>query len=117
MDRGASPHLSWMLVAVSAVLVLSALSLPRQPYTGLLLRGDRVASVMPASPAERAQLQAGDRVLSWPARANAPQNPLADAAPHRPLRLLRERDNHLDEIVLVPDPLPANERRMMAGLL
>lgn len=117
MDRGASPHLSWMLVPVSGVLVLSALSLPRQPFTGLILRGDRVVTVMPASPGERAQLRAGDRVLIWPARANAPQNPLADAAPHRPLKLLRERADRLDEIVLVPEPLPASERRMMAGLL
>jgi len=117
MDRGASPHLSWTLAPVSAVLVLSALSLPHQPYTGVLLSGDRVASVMRASPGERAGLVAGDRVTLWPARADAPSNPLADAAPDRTLRLLRERDGKLAEVTLYPSPLPAEERRMMSGLL
>ena len=43
MDRGTSSHpLSWLLVPVAAALVASALSLPAQPYTGLVMRQDRV---------------------------------------------------------------------------
>ncbi len=117
MDRGSSPFLSWMLVPACAVLVLSALSLPRQPFTGLLLRGDQVVSVLPGSPAVRSDLRAADRVFAYPPASRAAQNPLADAVPNRPLRLLRERDGHLTEITLLPATLPADERQMMAGLL
>src|SRR6267142_1957386 len=117
MDRGSSPLLTWMLVPVCAVLVLSALSLQRQPFTGLLLRGDQVVSVIPGSPAARSDLRAADRLLAYPRAARATQNPLADAAPDRPLRLLRERDGRLAEVMLTPTTLPADKRRMMAGLL
>ncbi|HTM57501.1 MAG TPA: SpoIIE family protein phosphatase [Candidatus Udaeobacter sp.] len=117
MDRGASAHLSWMLLPVCAILALAALSLPRQPYTGLLLRGDWVARVEPQSPAARIGLVPGDRVLRYPPSNAGPQNPLATAVPGRPLVLLRERAHRLDEVTLVPVPLPVDERRWMALLL
>src|SRR2546422_115924 len=117
MDRGASVHLSWMLLPVCALLALAALGLPRQPYTGILLRGDWVARVEPASPGAKIGLAPGDRLLRYPPSNVGPQTPLATAAPHQPLRLLRERAHRLDEITLVPEPLPAEERRWMALLL
>ena len=61
MDRGTTAHpLSWLLVPVAGALVASALSLPAQPYTGLIMRDDRVVVVVPASPGARAGLRAGD---------------------------------------------------------
>ena len=49
MDRGAAAHpLSWLLALVAGALMLSALSLPRQPYLGLMMREDRVAAVVPS---------------------------------------------------------------------
>ena len=85
MDRGPTPHLSWMLLPVSAVLVLAALSLSHQPYTGAVLRGDWVAAVDAGSPAEHAGLSRGDRVLPWRATGvGLGQNPLARAAPGQP---------------------------------
>ena len=40
-----------------AVLAFAALTLPRQPYTGLMLRGDWVARVEPGSPGEAAGIR------------------------------------------------------------
>ena len=117
MERGASARLSWMLLPVCALLALAALSLPRQPYTGLLLRGDWVAHVDPASPAARAGFAPGDHVLRYPPSDFGPQNPLATAAPQRALRLLREHGGRLDEVTLTPGSLPVEERRWMALLL
>jgi serine phosphatase RsbU (regulator of sigma subunit) len=105
-----------MLVPVSAVLVLAALSVSRQPYTGITLREDRVVAVVRGSPADRAGFAPGDRLIA--ARANAiPQNPLALAAPGEPLALLRERAGHLDAIRLVPQSPPESERRVLVLLL
>ncbi len=117
MDRGSSsPLLSWMLVPVTIALVLSALSLPRQPYTGLALRGDWVANVDAASPAARAGFVRGDRVLP-PRGGSRLASPLADAVPGVSVTVLRERGGRISEVPLVPATLPQGERRMMAGLL
>jgi len=118
MDRGtSSPLLSWMLVPVTAALILSALSLPHQPYAGLVLRGGRVAAVVPGGPAERAGLARGDLLLPLPGQPAFTRSPLAYAAPGQPLVLLRERGGSLRTIRVVPDALPDGERRMMAALL
>jgi len=117
MDRGmSSPLLTWMVVPVTVALVLSALSLPRQPYTGLVLRGDWVAAVVPGSPAERAGLAQGDRVVA-PAGQPRLSPPLARAVPGEPLTLLRERGGSLSEVRILPATQPDGERRMMAALL
>jgi serine phosphatase RsbU (regulator of sigma subunit) len=120
MDRGASTHLlTWMILPVAAVLMLSALTLTRQPYTGVMLRGDWVAHVDPGSPADRAGLARGDRLVSTRDgdRSEDPNRPLVGASPGEELRLLRQRGSELTEIALVPLPLPDPERRMMAMLL
>ena len=114
MDRGLRNLLSWMLLPVPAVLVASALSLPRQPYTGLLLREDRVAWVAPGGPAARAGLARGDRLI---APGPFSGSPLASAAPGQPLALLRQRGEELAGVVLVPETLPRGERRTMAAML
>jgi serine phosphatase RsbU (regulator of sigma subunit)/MFS family permease len=118
MERGASSHLlAWLTLPVCTLLAIAALTLPRQPYTGALLRGEWVAKVESGSPAARAGLESGDQVRAYPRADIGPQNPLANAAPGEPIRLLRERPGHLDEITLTPEPLPADERRVMALLL
>ncbi|NOT32871.1 MAG: SpoIIE family protein phosphatase [Candidatus Eisenbacteria bacterium] len=120
MDRGASSHLlTWMLLPVSAVLVISALTLARQPYTGLMLRGDWVAAVDPGSPGERAGLARGDRLIPLADRPRGGDldHPLASARPGHELRLLRERAGALVEVAVLAAPLPDRERRMMAMLL
>lgn len=115
MERAWSHLLTWMWLPVCAALVLSVWSLPRQPYTGLVLRDDWVAAVVPGSPAAGAGFRHGDRVTSSEPAVLA--GPLARAAPGAPLALLRERDGRLDAITLVPQALPAGERRIMAALL
>jgi serine phosphatase RsbU (regulator of sigma subunit) len=118
MERATpSPHLSWMLVPVTAALVLSALSLPRQPYTGLVLRGEIVAAVVPGSPAERAGLAPGDHLVPLPGQPHFTRSPMAYAAPGVPMKLLRERGGRLAGLRLVPVTQPDVERRMMAALL
>ena len=118
MDRGnSSPLLSWLLLPVTAALILSALSLPLQPYTGLVLRGDQVVTVDPGGPAERAGLAPGDHLIQQPGQPAFTRSPLAYAAPGEPMILLRERSRGLARIRMVPTTLPDGERRMMAALL
>ncbi|HVP14398.1 MAG TPA: PDZ domain-containing protein, partial [Terriglobales bacterium] len=106
-----------MLVPVTAALVLSALSLPRQPYPGLVLRDDWVAAVVPGGPAERAGLERGDRILPPEGQLRLGGSPLARAVPGEPLILLRERGGRIAAVRLVPTALPDGERRLMAALL
>src|SRR5690349_15242950 len=116
MERSAwSRILTWMWLPVCAVLVLSAWSLPRQPFTGLVLRDDWVAAVVPGSPAAEAGFARGDRITATDAGRLA--GPLERAAPGVPLALLRERAGRLTDVRLVPAALPDGERRIMAGLL
>ncbi len=118
MDRGTSAHpLTWLLIPVASALVVSALSLPAHPYTGLRMRDDQVVAVDPGSPGARAGLRTEDRLASLDS-GGGPwqrlQGPIASAAPAKPLRLERIRDGLRRPIWLVPDPMPNGERRMMA---
>ena len=118
MDRGtSSPLLSWLLVPVTAALILSALSLPGQPFAGLVLRGDQVVAVVPGGPAERCGLAPGDRLVPLPGQPQFTRSPLAYAVPGESMALLRERRGGLATVRLVPSALPDGERRMMAALL
>lgn len=118
MERGLWDRLlSWMLLPVSAVLVVSALGLSRQPYTGVTLRGDWVASVVPGSPGALAGIAPRDRLLTPALNTPPGQSPLARATRDAPLIVLRERAGRLDEIRLTPGALPDGERRMMGMLL
>ena len=121
MERGTTSHpLTWLLVPVAGALVASALSLPAQPYTGMVMREDRVVAVDPGSPGARGDMRPGDRLVPPDAGGSVwrrLQSPLAAAAPERALRLERLRDGARQPVWLVPDRLPDGERRIMAALL
>mgnify|MGYP001469469756 CR=1 FL=1 len=118
MDRGSASSLpAWLLVPVTAALILSALGLPRQPYTGLVLQGDHVAGVVAGSPAARAGLAPGDRLVPREGQPRFTRSPLAAATIGQPLDLLRERGSTLIAVRVLPEPPPDGERRMMAALL
>jgi serine phosphatase RsbU (regulator of sigma subunit) len=118
MDRGNfSPLLSWLLLPVTAALILSALSLPLQPYAGLALRGRDVVAVVPGGPAERAGLAPGDRLVEQSGQPSFTRSALAYAVPGEPMMLLRERGQTMATVRLVPTTQPDGERRMMAALL
>src|SRR5580765_2464571 len=122
MHRGWSGLLpAGLLVASAGILALSALSLPRRPYTGVMLRSDHVAGVVPGSPGERAGVLPGDRLRpAHPPRGGpaARLGPLARAMPGAPLLLERRADGgEWRRVWLVPEELPAAERRMIAAQL
>src|SRR4029453_11514941 len=113
MDRGpSSPLLTSLMAPIAVVLVASALSLPLQPYTGLSLREDRVAAVVPDGPGDLAGLEPGDRLLLPGAPAASSHAVLREALPDHPLTLVRERKGERRPVWLAPRPLPPEERRM-----
>jgi serine phosphatase RsbU (regulator of sigma subunit) len=122
MHRGWSGLLpAGLLVASAGILALSALSLPRRPYTGVMLRSDHVAGVVQGSPGERAGVLAGDRLRPAHPPSGGPATrlgPLSGATPGAPLELERRADGGAwRRVWLVPDEQPAVERRMMAAQL
>src|SRR5438552_14132439 len=116
MERSASSLLSWLLVPVAAMLVASAVSLPQRPYTGLVLRGAEVITVLPGSPAARAGARAGDRLVPAPGTEGEHDidRLLSGAAPGRPLTLEIERGGDHLRVWLVPATLPDGDRRLNA---
>lgn len=115
--RLTTPLLSWLLLPAAALLVQSALTLDRQPYTGIVLRDDYVAEVIPGSPGARAGLSAGDRLEPGPLEGAGLGGPLSNAQPGRPLTLTRVSNGTRTPVWIAPEPLPASERRMMVALL
>ena len=111
MERGAAAHpLSWLLVLVTGTLVASALTLPLQPYPGMSLQGNRVVSVAPGGPADRAGFRPGDQI--HPPRGDASGwkhvgDPLAMATPGWPVSLEVEQGGVRRSVRMIPDPLPS----------
>lgn len=112
--------LTWLMVPATAALVVSALTLSRHAYTGVSVQGERVATVDPGSPGERAGLEPGDLIRPGPHAAHGPaldSDPLRGASPGEPLELRRVRAGRIASVWLAPEPLPAGERRYRAFLL
>src|SRR5437867_1925251 len=119
MERSASSLLSWLLVPVAAMLVAQAVGLPEKPYTGLVMRGAEVITVLAGSPAARAGAHPGDRVVAVvdaEGRHDA-DRVLTGASPGRPLTLELARRGGRRDVWLVPATLPDGDRRMNALLL
>src|SRR5207249_4588158 len=119
MERSASSLLSWLLVPVAAMLVALAVSLPQLPYTGLVMHGAEVITVLPDGPGARAGAREGDRVL-WVFDGDGRHDAdrlLTGASPGRPLTLLVARGAARRSLWLVPATLPDGDRRMDAMLL
>lgn len=121
MERGpVNRILTWLMVPATLALVVSALTFSRHGYTGVSVRNDRVATVEPASPGERASLRPGDRVSTAPGHGPSSvldTDPLRGVSPGAPLSLRRDRDGQLGTVWLAPEPLPDGERRYRAFLL
>jgi serine phosphatase RsbU (regulator of sigma subunit) len=120
VERGGWSHLlSWLLVPAAALLLASTLSLPRKAYTGLVVFGDVVQDVVAGSPGDRAGVRPGDRIVRGRPSplAAAALDPLAGAAPGRPLTLSITRDGRPRRAWLTPEPLPPGDWSMAVGLL
>ncbi|MEO5619010.1 MAG: SpoIIE family protein phosphatase, partial [Candidatus Eisenbacteria bacterium] len=112
--------LSLLLLPVTVALIWTALGLPDRAYTGFVLRGDHVEEVMPGSPAERAGIRVGDRVVpsaAGPSARGTSGGMLSGIRPGRSVTLHAERGGIPFVVRLVPGHLPRPEFRLLALLL
>jgi sigma-B regulation protein RsbU (phosphoserine phosphatase) len=120
MDRGASAlFVSLFVVLVGGLLIASGFDLPGQAYLGLTLRGTQAAMVVPGGPADRAGIAPGDFLRREPPPDGiaARVSPIAGARPGQALDLAVIRQGVTRPVTLVPEPLPAVERRLRSALL
>ncbi|MFI5370753.1 MAG: SpoIIE family protein phosphatase [Candidatus Eisenbacteria bacterium] len=121
MERGSTAHpLSLLVIPVAAILVASALTLGAHPYPGIVLHHDVAVNVAPGSAGERAGVRANDRLIAHPDHPrflDSVIGPLASARIGEPYPLVLERGGRRMATVLVPEPQPVEERRMLAALL
>ena len=107
------------MIVVTAALVWTATGLPQRAYTGFVLRGDRVEVVDPGSPAARAGLSPGDRLLPAGKRTwAAPSAGVLTAGLELgvPASWWVERSGVRRWIQLIPEPPPRASRRLVAQL-
>ncbi len=121
MLRSLAPRLlSTLFLPVAAWLTLATIELPRQAYTGMAVLSDRVMSVDPGSPAERAGIRADDRIREFAPSSGLPGatlDPRARLRPGEPVVLTRVRAGRAEPVWLAPEALPDPERRLRTGLL
>ncbi len=106
-----------LLVPVAAGLVWTAKGLPERPFTGFVLRGDRVEEVVAGSPAARAGLQPGDRLLPSRPGASTAGGLQAGLARGLPAVWMVERAGRRHLVWLVPAVLPRGDFRLDTVLL
>lgn len=121
MLRWLAPRLlSVLILPIAAWLTLATVQLPRQAYTGIAVLSDRVMSVDPGSPAERAGLRVDDRIREFAPSPGPPGvglDPRASLTPGVPVLLTRERAGRAERVWVAPSALPESERRLRTGLL
>lgn len=108
----------WVQVLLASVFVtLSFTSQITRPWSGFTYsRATRlVGAVIPGSPAERAGVAIGDRVVTWNGNAVGPDiNPLFFASANQPVPLVVERNGGTHELTVTPITQEAMRRE--AGL-
>ena len=106
--------LCWVLVVLAGVLVLlHSTSQITKPWPGFdYSRTTKlVTDVIPDSPAARAGVKAGDRIVTWNGHAVGPDvNPLFFARAHQPLPLMVERDGRTLALTVTPIPQESMRR-------
>ncbi|MEW5933294.1 MAG: M50 family metallopeptidase [Bacillota bacterium] len=107
----AGPLMNLLLAVVLFTLLFGVLGISRATLT--------VAQVLPGHPAEKAGLQPGDRIVEVDGRPVASWSQVAmavQASPGRPLILTVERDGTRRQVVVEPEPSPADARTGFIGL-
>ncbi|MEW6546462.1 MAG: RIP metalloprotease RseP [Bacillota bacterium] len=107
----AGPLMNLLLAVVLFTLIFAVLGIGRATLT--------VAQVLPGKPAERAGIQAGDRILEIEGRRVTIWEEvvaMVQASPGRPLAVTVERGGLRENVVVVPEPSPSDPRLGFVGL-